>query len=187
MEEIIELFYNVEENSLVLFKCRWFDPVRGVSKNKNTGVVQIKKDSILRGDDVFMFASQCSQVCYIDIPSKDRSSCRYLSVVYTKARGRIDFPISNNRTQQEDEVLQMDEMSTYVDNLQTVDVEETGFVAAHSGYDAIDEQEAIMLGNYIGYDEGDDEHEDEENEDDEFFGEIGSDGEESDREFGDDI
>ena len=111
LEEVLEIFYHNREHSIVLFKCRWFDPYRGVITNKRTGITEIRKDFILSGDDVFVFASQCNQVYYTEIPSRSRERSGYWAVVNAKPRGRVEVPICSNKQPDED-VFQAEVMET---------------------------------------------------------------------------
>ncbi|XP_074327411.1 uncharacterized protein LOC141665331 [Apium graveolens] len=62
LQKIIKLTYG-GGNQVILFRCHWYDHVRGVKKHKN-GVLLIDLNSKLKGNDVYILASQATQVYY---------------------------------------------------------------------------------------------------------------------------
>jgi hypothetical protein len=57
IEEIYELnFYGSKPLTLVIFKCHWFDPQVTRRTHSNLGIVKIRQDSTLPGDDVYIVA-----------------------------------------------------------------------------------------------------------------------------------
>lgn len=75
IEEIIELyFYGSKPLKLMLFKCHWFHPFRGVRRDTSLGLVEVAHQSILPGNDPFIVAQQATQVYYIPYPCKTMSS-----------------------------------------------------------------------------------------------------------------
>ena len=62
LKDILKLTYS-GRNQVILFKCHWYDHIKGVKKDKN-GVVLINLNSKLTGDDVYILASQATQVYY---------------------------------------------------------------------------------------------------------------------------
>jgi hypothetical protein len=65
IEEIIELcFRSTKPLKLVLFKCHWFHPISGVRRSPNIGLVEVKKTSVLPGNEPFIVAQQATQVFY---------------------------------------------------------------------------------------------------------------------------
>ena len=65
IEEIYELsFYGAKPFNPVIFKCHWFDP-RVTRRTPNLRLVEIRQDSILPGDDVYIVAQQATQVYYL--------------------------------------------------------------------------------------------------------------------------
>ncbi|XP_071687645.1 uncharacterized protein [Rutidosis leptorrhynchoides] len=88
IEEIIEVEYH---NSLshcvvVLFKCHWFDPVRGVRVDHKHKLVDVKTKSRGCVDDPFILASQVEQVYYAPYPSMTRDLKDWSAVVKVKPR-----------------------------------------------------------------------------------------------------
>jgi hypothetical protein len=49
----------------VIFKCHWFDPQVTRQTHSNLGIVKIRQDSTLPGDDVYIVAQQATQVYYL--------------------------------------------------------------------------------------------------------------------------
>ena len=85
--KIYELFYG--ENSVVVFKCHWFDNTRGVRVVHPHGLVEVRHQSTLAASDVFILASQAQQVYYINYPSNLRE--RRAWWVACKVRPRREF------------------------------------------------------------------------------------------------
>jgi phosphopantothenoylcysteine synthetase/decarboxylase len=77
IEDIIILKYSYTRNDeVVLFKCRWFDPVNGVKEDKDHGLVEIKYNSRLKIYEPFVCAHQADQVYYLPYASKKRRDWR---------------------------------------------------------------------------------------------------------------
>jgi hypothetical protein len=57
IEEIYELnFHGSKPLTLVIFKCHCFDPQVTIQTHSNLGIVEIRQDSTLPGDDVYIVA-----------------------------------------------------------------------------------------------------------------------------------
>jgi hypothetical protein len=57
IEEINELnFYGSKPITPVIFKCHWFDPQVTRRTHSNLRIVEIRQDSTLPGDDVYIVA-----------------------------------------------------------------------------------------------------------------------------------
>ena len=81
LEEIVKLIYQ-GGNYVYLFKCIWFDSVgNGVVIDKNR-VVTVDITSRLKSDEIFILASQASQVYYA--PSVLNPHSKYFMVVKSK-------------------------------------------------------------------------------------------------------
>ncbi|KAK9058612.1 hypothetical protein SSX86_023454 [Deinandra increscens subsp. villosa] len=89
LDEILELEYHstVGRCVVVLFRCTWFDPVRGVRVDPKTNMVDVKPTAIGCVDDPFILASQAQQVYYTSYPSKEKELKGWLAVVKTTPRG----------------------------------------------------------------------------------------------------
>ncbi|KAL0325359.1 UNVERIFIED_CONTAM: hypothetical protein Sradi_5105200 [Sesamum radiatum] len=63
IEEIIQLTYPLIPNlHIVLFKCRWVDPVRGMKVNPWYHLVDVNFKKLYQKDDPFILAQQAVQV-----------------------------------------------------------------------------------------------------------------------------
>jgi hypothetical protein len=83
IDEIIELcFRSTQPLKLVLFKCHWFHPISEARRSPNSGLVKIKKTSVLPGNGQFIVAQQATQVYYIPYPCKSIRSLVDCDVVY---------------------------------------------------------------------------------------------------------
>jgi hypothetical protein len=66
IEEINELgFHGSKPLNPVIFKCHWFDPEVTRRTYSNFGLVEIRQDSVIPGDDVYIVAQQAIQVYYL--------------------------------------------------------------------------------------------------------------------------
>lgn len=103
LEEILEVEYHdaSERCVVVMFKCHWFDPVRGVRVNHKHNMVDVKQKSKGCIDDPFIIASQAQQVYYTPYPSTTRDFKDWSAVVKTKARGV--YELAERVTQVDDE------------------------------------------------------------------------------------
>ncbi|GKV27030.1 hypothetical protein SLEP1_g36237 [Rubroshorea leprosula] len=72
LQEVIELEYRGggQHNTIVLFKCDWYDIRRGVRVHPKHHLVDIDPNSIVKTNEPFVLASQAQQVCYTLYPSK---------------------------------------------------------------------------------------------------------------------
>jgi hypothetical protein len=68
--KIYELSFRLgrEELSLVVFKCRWFDPDKGLRHTPSIGLVEVKPSTVYAGADLFIVANQATQVYYLPYP-----------------------------------------------------------------------------------------------------------------------
>ena len=57
-----------EELSLVVFKCRWFDPEKGQRHTPSIGLVEVKPSTNYAGADLFIVANQARKVYYLPYP-----------------------------------------------------------------------------------------------------------------------
>jgi hypothetical protein len=70
VKEIIELDCDFgKQKNPVVFKCHWFNPKR-VRRRPEIGLVEIERESVYAGDDVYILAHQAIQVFYLLYPCK---------------------------------------------------------------------------------------------------------------------
>ena len=94
IEEIYELtFGGSKPLKPVVFKCHWFDP-KCVRRMPNVGLVEVQRDSVYSGEDVFVVAQQATQVYFVEYPCKDVPRLQGWDVVYEV--GRHGVPVPNN-------------------------------------------------------------------------------------------
>jgi hypothetical protein len=66
----------------VIFKCHWFDPQVMRHTHFNLGIVEIRQDSTLPGDDVYIVAQQATQVYYLPYVCQTKEHLKGWDVVY---------------------------------------------------------------------------------------------------------
>jgi hypothetical protein len=77
----------------LLFKCHWFDPQVTRQTHSNLGIVEIRQDSTLAGDDVYIVAQQAPQVYYIPYVCQTKEHLKGWEVVYkVSPHGRLPVP-----------------------------------------------------------------------------------------------
>jgi hypothetical protein len=96
IEEIYELnFYGSKPLTPVIFKCHWFDPQVTRQTHSNLGIVEIRQDSTLPGDDVYIVAQQATQVYYLPYACQTKEHLKGWDVVY-KVLPHKRLPIPND-------------------------------------------------------------------------------------------
>ena len=95
IEDIYELtFQGCRDITAVIFKCHWFDP-QVTRLTPNLGLVEIRQDTVLPGDDVYIVAQQAKQVYYTSYPCKTDARLVGWDVVH-KVSPRGGVPVPNN-------------------------------------------------------------------------------------------
>jgi hypothetical protein len=79
----------------VLFKCHWFDPQVTRRTHSNVGIVKIRQDSTLPGDDVYIVAQQATQVYYLPYACQTKEHLKGWDVVY-KVSPHERLPVPND-------------------------------------------------------------------------------------------
>ncbi|KAL8105240.1 hypothetical protein AgCh_029145 [Apium graveolens] len=102
LEEVLVLSYS-EVNKVVLFKCHWFVNRRGIKVDKNK-FITVDMTSKLRGNDVFVLASQATEVYYATIVKNLRSKMHI--IVVTRSRPVDETTYANNENVFEEEPLE---------------------------------------------------------------------------------
>jgi hypothetical protein len=96
IEEIYELnFYGSKPLTPVIFKCHWFDPQVTRRTHSNLGIVEIRQDSTLPRDDVYIVAQQATQVYYLPYVCQTKEHLKGWGVVY-KVSPHERLPIPND-------------------------------------------------------------------------------------------
>jgi hypothetical protein len=94
IEEIYELnFHGSKPLSPVIFKCHWFDTQVTRRTHSNLGIVEIRQDSTLPGDDVYIVAQHATQVYYLPYVCQMKKHIKGWDVVYkVSPHGRLPVP-----------------------------------------------------------------------------------------------
>ncbi|KAL0458534.1 UNVERIFIED_CONTAM: hypothetical protein Slati_0480600 [Sesamum latifolium] len=78
IEEIIQLTYPlIPDLHIVLFKCHWVDPVRGMKVHPRYHLVDVNFKKLYQKDEPFILAQQAVQVYFTQYPSlkRDKADC----------------------------------------------------------------------------------------------------------------
>ena len=113
IQNILEFcFAGDKELKVVFFVCNWFDSIHGIRHNQ-FGMVEIKHNAKLPGNDDFILAHQAEQVYYLSYPCQKLDAWR---VVYkVNPRERLHTPADaayHINDEQVDEVSQEQELPT---------------------------------------------------------------------------
>ncbi|KAK8921612.1 hypothetical protein KSP39_PZI020469 [Platanthera zijinensis] len=94
--EILELsFLGPTTNTIVMFKCKWFDNgKRGTKVHPRYKIVDINNDRSMAEDNPFVMASQCHQVYYTSYPWRKKALDRRWHAVF-KVKARSTYEISD--------------------------------------------------------------------------------------------
>ncbi|KAL0358497.1 UNVERIFIED_CONTAM: hypothetical protein Sangu_0699100 [Sesamum angustifolium] len=104
LEEIIELDYPLNDDlHVVLFKCRWVDPTRGMKVHPHYHLVDVNFKRVYQKDEPFILAQQAVQVYYTEYPSMKRDKIDWMAVCKTKAR-RVESHWTNVAYEIDEEV-----------------------------------------------------------------------------------
>jgi hypothetical protein len=96
IEEIYELnFYGSKPLTPVIFKCHWFNPQVTRRTHSNLGIVEIRQDSTLPGDDVYVVAQQATQVYYLPYACQTKEHLKGWDVV-CKVSPHRRLPVPND-------------------------------------------------------------------------------------------
>jgi hypothetical protein len=96
IKEIYELnFYGYKPLTPVIFKCHWFDPQVTRRTHSDLGIVKIRQDSTLPGDDVYIVAQQATQVYYLPYACQTKEHLKGWDVVY-KVSPHKRLPVPND-------------------------------------------------------------------------------------------
>jgi hypothetical protein len=94
LEEIYELsFRGSKPLNPVIFKCHWFDPEVTRRTYSNLGLVEIRQDSVLSGDDVYIVAQQATQVYYLPYACQTKEHLKGWYIVHkVSPHGKLPVP-----------------------------------------------------------------------------------------------
>lgn len=93
LREIIQLQYpGSEDNTVILFNCKWFNSVsnRGIRRHPQYGIIEINVKEDYPKDEPFILAQHASQVFYLPYPSKKKDKINWRVVINIRPRSRID-------------------------------------------------------------------------------------------------
>ena len=132
LEEVIELEYDA--NTVVLFRCYWFDITNGVKVDHEHGLVEVKHIFRLKNYEPFVLACQALQVCYLPYASENRERRQWWVAIKTSPKGkfRSDNADANLEFYQEE----MSDNPTSVSNGQDIDWD--GMVLQEDEFDLVD-------------------------------------------------
>jgi hypothetical protein len=93
VEEMFEIsFYGRTNLRVVIFKCHWFDPTV-TRKTPHLGLVEIRQDSAYLGEDVYIVASQATQVYYLSYACQTNVDLKGWYIVHkVSPHGRLPIP-----------------------------------------------------------------------------------------------
>ena len=93
LEEILQVEFDwpsLPKKFVVLFKCKWFDPINGMKVHPHYHLVDINYKRLYKKDDPFVLAQQGIQVFYLEYPSLKRDKADWMAVCKTKARRTVE-------------------------------------------------------------------------------------------------
>ena len=92
--KIYELTFNRgrETLSLVVFKCLWFDPNKGLRHTPSVGLVEVKPSTVYAGADLFIVANQATQVYYLPYPCQKEYLKSWEVVFKVSPHGKLPGP-----------------------------------------------------------------------------------------------
>ncbi|KAL0457797.1 UNVERIFIED_CONTAM: hypothetical protein Slati_0406900 [Sesamum latifolium] len=90
IKEIIQLTYLIPDLHIILFKCRWVDPVRGMKVHPRYYLFDVNFKKLYLKDEIFILAQQTVQVYFTRYPTFKRDKADWLAVAKVKARRVVD-------------------------------------------------------------------------------------------------
>jgi hypothetical protein len=100
LQEVVGLSYE-GGNTVILFRCDWFDIPSGVKEDKERGIVEIKHASRLRYYDPFVLAVQALQVYYLPYASTSADIKNWWVAIKTQKKGKLGVQESGGAFQEE--------------------------------------------------------------------------------------
>ncbi|XP_074557058.1 uncharacterized protein LOC141813050 [Curcuma longa] len=117
LDEILEVEYTGSDIRVVLFMCRWFDPVRGMNVHPRYHLVEINHKRLYKRYEPFVLAQQAIQVFYASYPSLKRDKIDWWAVCKTKARSKIEERWQENAYQQDEVVNTFETLEYHIPTL----------------------------------------------------------------------
>ncbi|KAL0355354.1 UNVERIFIED_CONTAM: hypothetical protein Sradi_3982300 [Sesamum radiatum] len=106
LEEVIQLDYPLIPNmQIVLFKCHWVDPVRGIKVHPCYHLVDVNFKKVYQKNEPFILAQQAVQVYYTEYPSMKRDKVDWMVVCKIKVKRDVDNSCWTEVAFQEDEAI----------------------------------------------------------------------------------
>ncbi|KAL0456147.1 UNVERIFIED_CONTAM: hypothetical protein Slati_0953900 [Sesamum latifolium] len=90
---------------IVLFKCRWVDPMRGMKMHPNYHLVDVNFKKVYQKNEPFILAQQAVQVFYMEYRSMKRNKVDWQALCKIKVRRVIDESRWTEVAFQEDETV----------------------------------------------------------------------------------
>ncbi|KAG8383964.1 hypothetical protein BUALT_Bualt04G0068600 [Buddleja alternifolia] len=92
--EILELSFFGSGNTVILFKCKWFDTGKhGTKVHSRYKFVDVNYNRTMAEDNPFVLASQCHQVYFVPCPWRKKATDRNWRAVF-KVKARSTYEIS---------------------------------------------------------------------------------------------
>jgi len=97
LEDVYELTFETNiKLKLVVFKCRWFDPIDGQRSTPSIGLVEVRPSTTYCGADVYIVAHQAKQVYYLPYPCKKEELLGWEVVFQVSPHGKLPRPNAND-------------------------------------------------------------------------------------------
>jgi hypothetical protein len=92
--KIYELTFDLgrEDLRLAVFKCRWFDPYEGLRHTPSLGLVEVRPSTVYAGADLFIAATQATQVYYLPYPCQKEYLKGWEVVFKVAPHGKLPDP-----------------------------------------------------------------------------------------------
>ena len=153
LEEIYELsFHGCKPLNPVIFKCHWFDPAVTRRTWASLGVVEIRQDSVLPGDDVYVVAQQATQVYYLPYVCQDKPNLMGWYIVHkVSPHGKLPLPNDDdynfNTTTYDGEFFQEEGIQGRfeIDLSGAIEVDNEWVAEENEGDEVVNEKDLTML------------------------------------------